>query len=68
VSITGRETQPITADEANAFMVFCPGCGTLETVWFTEDGMLVPTQKFRQYGARLYHDCGAGAPCRLYRI
>jgi hypothetical protein len=62
-----RGKQPIIAADANEFMAICPGCGTLETVWFTQDGLLVPTRKFRQYGSRLYHDCGAGAPCHLYR-
>jgi len=67
VSGTGRETRPIIAAEASEFMVFCPKCGTLETVWFTEDGLLVPTRKFSQYGARLYHDCGSDTSCHLYR-
>ena len=66
VTSTVRETRPIIAADANEFIAVCPGCGTLETVWFTEDG-LVPTRKFRQYGSRLYHDCGVGAPCHLYR-
>ena len=68
VTSTVRETRPIIADEAfDEFMVFCPKCSTMETVWLTGDGLLVPTPKFRQYGSRLYHDCGAGAPCHLYR-
>jgi len=45
VSSTGRETRPIIAAEANEFMVFCPKCGTLETVVFTEDGLIVPVIK-----------------------
>jgi predicted nucleic-acid-binding Zn-ribbon protein len=67
ISSTGRKSRPIIAAEANEFIVVCPKCGTLETVWFTQDGLLVPTRKFSQYGARLYHDCGAGTPCHLYR-
>jgi hypothetical protein len=68
VSSTVRKTRPIIAADANEFIAVCPGCGTLETVWFTEDGLLVPTRKFHQYGSRLYHDCGADVPCHLYRI
>jgi len=64
-SIVGKK-RPIIAAEAQEHIVVCPGCGTIETVWFTEDGLLVPTRKFHQYGDWLYHDCGVGAPCRLY--
>ena len=67
VSSTGRETRPIIAAEAKEFIAVCPKCGTIETVWFTEDGLLVPTRKFRQYGSRLYHDCGSDKSCHLYR-
>ena len=67
VSSTRSETQQDIAAEANAFMVFCPSCGTLETVWFTKDGLIVPTRKFSQYGARLYHDCGSDISGHLYR-
>jgi len=66
VSNTGRETRPIIAAEANEFMVFCPGCGTFETVWLGEDGLIVPTRKFFQEGSRVYHNCGSGQPCRFY--
>ena len=46
--------------------VFCPGCKSLETVWF-EDGTLMSTRKFTQRGDLIYHDCGSDRPCRLYR-
>jgi len=67
VSSIVRKTQPIIAAETNEFIAVCPKCGTLETVWLTKDGLLVPTRKFSQYGARIYHDCGADVPCHLYR-
>ena len=51
----------------NEFTVLCPKCKTLETVWFTEDGLLVQTQKFSQADSRVYHHCGTREPCRLYR-
>lgn len=65
VTSTVKGTRPIIAAEAKEFIVVCPKCGTIETVWFNEEG-LVPTRKFRQYGFRVYHNCGAGVPCHLY--
>jgi len=46
--------------------VYCPGCTAFETVWFL-NGRLMETQKFTQVGELLFHDCGTGRPCRLYR-
>jgi len=66
-SSSKKETVQIISAEANEFMVFCPSCGTLETVWFTGGGLIVPTRKFTQKGARLYHDCGSDTSCYLYR-
>ena len=67
-SSIGRKKRPIIAAEANELIAFCPKCCTLETVWFTEEGLIVPTQKFSQYGTRLHHNCGADASCHIYRI
>jgi len=61
-----KKTGQIIAAEADEFMVFCPKCGTLETVWFVEN-MLVPTPKFSQEDTRVYHDCGSDKSCHLYR-
>ena len=66
VSSTHRETRPIITAEANEFMVFCPACGTLETVWVTEDDLIVPTHQFFQEESHIYHYCGSSQPCRLY--
>jgi hypothetical protein len=49
------------------FMVFCPGCKTLETLWFN-DCCLLPTRKFNQYDGQILHDCGSSEPCKLYRV
>lgn len=49
------------------FMVFCPGCKTLETLWFNS-GCLLPTRKFNQHDGQVLHDCGSSEPCRLYRV
>jgi hypothetical protein len=65
-SSSKKETVQIKAAEADEFMVFCPKCGTLETVWFVEN-MLVPTPKFSQEDTRVYHDCGSDTSCHLYR-
>ena len=68
VSDTVRVKRPIITAEAKEFIVVCSRCGTIETIWVSADGLLVPTQKFNQYGGHLYHDCGADAACQLYRI
>ena len=47
-------------------VVFCPGCKTLETLYFN-DGRLMSTRKFSQQGTHVLHDCGTEKPCRLYR-
>lgn len=47
-------------------VVFCPGCKTLETLWFNK-GWLIQTCKFNQQGEQVFHDCGTAQPCRLYR-
>jgi hypothetical protein len=52
--------------EPDEFIIFCPKCNAFETVCLTED-RLVPTKKFNQVGARIYHDCGSNEPCFLYR-
>jgi phage terminase large subunit GpA-like protein len=66
ISSTRGKPRLIIAAEAKEFIVFCPACGTLETVWLTQDGLLVPTRKFSQSGVCIYHDCGAVTPCQLY--
>ena len=46
-------------------LAFCPGCKALQTVWL--DGqILMPTQKYKQVGKNIYHNCGYPQPCRLY--
>jgi len=48
-------------------VVFCPGCKTLETLWFN-NGRLMQARKFNQRGERVFHDCGTPKPCRLFRL
>jgi phage FluMu protein Com len=54
-------------DEISEVVAFCPRCKNLQTLWFSE-GQLVQTKKFTQRGDKIYHDCGSGTPCRLYRF
>ena len=68
ISSTRRKTRPSISLREFEFTVFCPRCGTLETVWLSEFGVMVPTRKFNQEDGRIYHDCGADEPCRFYRI
>ena len=48
------------------FVALCPGCKAMQTLWFDNDRM-TPTRKFSQRSSHIYHDCGTGDPCRLYR-
>jgi hypothetical protein len=47
-------------------MVVCPQCKAIQEIWI-QDGILLPTRKFRQIGNNIYHDCGSKLPCRVYR-
>jgi hypothetical protein len=69
-----RPTKPVIAKKIrhivnvrfDEVVALCPKCKTLETLWFTEDG-LMETRKFIQEGTKIYHDCGSDEPCRLFR-
>ena len=52
--------------DVRELVAFCPGCKTLETLWFS-NGWLMQTRKFIQQGEKVFHDCGTPEPCRLYR-
>jgi len=68
ISSDVEEKQPITSSEAFEFIISCPKCRTLETVWLAEDGQLIPTRKFSQSDGHIYHDCGSIKPCQLYHL
>ncbi len=46
-------------------VAFCPRCKAMQTVHI-DGSTLTPTRKFNQVGNRIFHDCGATLPCRLY--
>ena len=52
-------------DKEKEYTASCPKCKTLEMLVFV-GGELVPTLKFVQKNGRVYHDCGAEEPCRLF--
>ncbi len=49
------------------FLVYCPQCKTLETLWFS-NGSLSSGRKFSQVNSEVYHDCGSRKACRVYRM
>ncbi len=65
-SVSSNITAARLLPGARDFVVFCPRCKTLETLGFTNGG-LMPTRKFNQRGMHVFHDCGSQEPCRLYR-
>jgi hypothetical protein len=55
-----------TDADTEEIITFCPGCKAFQTLWLHR-GKLVLTRKFFQRDNRVFHDCGATRPCRLYR-
>ena len=47
-------------------IALCPSCKALEVMHFS-GSLLIPTRKFAQKPDGVYHSCGAGIPCRLFR-
>jgi hypothetical protein len=64
-SIRIKESRPPV--EICELFALCPKCKSLEALLFA-DGRLIKTRKFRQRYEKVYHDCGAKEPCRLYRF
>ena len=64
--VIGNATKGRPPMHLRELVVFCPRCKALETFWFTKD-TLMPTRKFNQENGHVFHDCGSGEPCRLYR-
>lgn len=61
---TRKPVKSNTLDITYELVAFCPSCFAMETLYFTDEGLL-PTRKFHQEGNKVYH-C-PGQSCRLYR-
>ena len=62
--VTARvRTAPVQPDE---YMVQCPACKTLETLFFT-NGQLIPNRRFFAWNDKIYHACGTDRPCRIFK-
>lgn len=59
------EVDGVNRGSTGEVVVFCPHCKALQTVQIS-GSRLLPTRKFHQEGARIFHDCGSTRPCRLY--
>ncbi|MDD4859711.1 MAG: hypothetical protein PHR56_05850 [Dehalococcoidales bacterium] len=56
----------IRPEDETELVAFCPGCKTLETLWFSE-GRLMTTRRFHEENGQVFHNCGSTKPCRLHR-
>jgi hypothetical protein len=59
------DTKPAFMQEVE-IIAQCPGCKTIETIYFS-NGELVSTRKFYSDDTHIYHKCGLGEACSLYR-
>lgn len=58
-------SMPIFVQEEE-FIAQCPGCKTIETIYLS-NGELISTRKFYSDDTHIYHKCGSGEACSLYR-
>ncbi len=52
--------------EQNEALAYCPACKALEVMRFSGN-VMTPTRNFAQKPDGVYHSCGTGVPCRLFR-
>jgi hypothetical protein len=62
----GSEKQPAFPLETEELIAQCPGCKTIETIFFS-NGELISTRKFYSKDTHVFHKCSTNEPCRLYR-
>jgi hypothetical protein len=66
-----KKTSPkalwLVNDSVRETVAFCPGCKAIETINISGTG-IVPTRRFTQKGANVFHACGSTVPCRLYSL
>lgn len=63
---SGKKPWRLSETAESEILAFCPGCKALDVIRFS-GGLMIPTRKFAQKPDGVYHSCGAGIPCRLFR-
>lgn len=63
---SGKKPWRLSESAESELLALCPGCKALEVMRFTGQTM-TPTRNFAQKADGVYHSCGAGVPCRLFR-
>ena len=63
---TVKAIKPIAPVQPDEYMVQCPACKTLETLYFVY-GQLIPNRKFFERDGHIYHACGTERPCRIFK-
>ena len=63
---SGKKPWRLSDTAENELLALCPRCKALEVMHFSGD-LMIPTRKFAQKPDGVYHSCGAGIPCRLFR-
>ncbi len=61
-----RHARALSFPVESELLALCPACKALEVMRFSGP-LMVPTRKFAQKADGVYHSCGAGVPCRLFR-
>ena len=63
---SGKKPWRLSSTTESEILALCPGCKALEVMHFS-GSLMIPTRKFAQKPDGVYHSCGAGIPCRLFR-
>ncbi len=63
---SGKKPWRLSDTTENEILALCPACKALEVMHFS-GGLMIPTRKFAQKPDGIYHSCGAGVPCQLFR-
>lgn len=63
---SGRKPWRLSDTAESEILALCPSCKALEVMHFSGN-LMIPTRKFAQKPDGVYHSCGAGIPCRLFR-
>ena len=63
---TMRRVIPVASVQPDEYMVQCPTCKTLETLFFS-NGQLIQNRRFYDEDGHIYHTCGSEQPCRIFK-